>query len=272
MPDTSKCVILARGLGTRMRKQADGVAIDPTQAAAADTGVKAMIPIGRPFLDYLISALADAGIRDVCLVIGPEHDLVRRYYTSEVCPSRVRIEFAIQEQPLGTADAVRTAEAFAGGSEFLLLNSDNYYPQDALARLRGLGRPGVAGFDREAMIRDGNIDADRIAKYALVSADADGFLDRIIEKPDEETLRQMGDHALVSMNCYRLGPAIFEAARRIPRSVRGEFELTDAISYAMAHLGERFRVVPVASAVLDLSMRADIPTVARHLQGVDVRL
>ena len=42
-------VILARGLGTRMRKSDPAVALDPTLAAAADSGVKAMIPIGRPF-------------------------------------------------------------------------------------------------------------------------------------------------------------------------------------------------------------------------------
>ena len=38
-----------------------------------------MIPIGRPFMDFLISALADAGFSDVCLVIGPEHRAVREY-------------------------------------------------------------------------------------------------------------------------------------------------------------------------------------------------
>src|SRR6266542_906845 len=83
-----KAVILAAGLGTRMRK-ADGAApLDPEQAAAADTGVKAMIPIGRPFLDYVISALADSGIRDICLVIGPAHDAIRDYYAPRARPLR----------------------------------------------------------------------------------------------------------------------------------------------------------------------------------------
>ena len=73
-------VILARGLGARMRKADGGAALGEAQARAADTGLKAMIPIGRPFLDYVLSALADAGVRKVCLVIGPEHDAVRTYY------------------------------------------------------------------------------------------------------------------------------------------------------------------------------------------------
>ena len=49
-------VVLARGLGTRMRKADPAVRLAAVQEAAADTGVKAMIPIGRPFLDYVLSA------------------------------------------------------------------------------------------------------------------------------------------------------------------------------------------------------------------------
>ena len=69
---------LARGLGKRMREQAQtGARVDAAQAEAADRGVKAMIPIGRPFLDYVLSALADAGYTETCLVIGPEHGAIR---------------------------------------------------------------------------------------------------------------------------------------------------------------------------------------------------
>ena len=82
---SSKAVILAGGLGTRMRDKADrSVKLTGQQAAAADAGLKAMIPIERPFMDYVISALADAGCRRVCLVIGPgrEYNLIRDHYES----------------------------------------------------------------------------------------------------------------------------------------------------------------------------------------------
>ncbi|GAE76472.1 UTP-glucose-1-phosphate uridylyltransferase [Cutibacterium acnes JCM 18918] len=66
-----KVVIMARGLGTRMRKSVEGVSLTADQAAAASAGVKAMISLDdRPFLDYVISALADAGFDEFCLVIG----------------------------------------------------------------------------------------------------------------------------------------------------------------------------------------------------------
>ena len=105
-----KVVIMARGLGTRMRKSVEGVSLTADQAAAASAGVKAMISLDdRPFLDYVISALADAGFDEFCLVIGPEHNVIRDYYDS--CEkSRLSIVYAVQEHPLGTADAVAAAE------------------------------------------------------------------------------------------------------------------------------------------------------------------
>ena len=83
-----KAVVLARGLGKRMRRE-DGTTLDRAQSSVAETGVKAMIPIGRPFLDYVLSALADAGYEEACLVIGPEHGAVRDYYTVESPPRRL---------------------------------------------------------------------------------------------------------------------------------------------------------------------------------------
>ena len=54
-----KAVILARGLGSRMRRAAENVALTAEQSRTADAGVKAMISLdGRPFLDFVISALA----------------------------------------------------------------------------------------------------------------------------------------------------------------------------------------------------------------------
>ena len=77
---TTRAVVLARGLGTRMRAPDPAVTLTPDQQRAADAGLKAMIPVnGRPFLDYLLDALADAGVLDVALVVAPDHGEVRHY-------------------------------------------------------------------------------------------------------------------------------------------------------------------------------------------------
>lgn len=266
-----KAVIMARGLGTRMRKAAVGVSLTAEQASAAQAGVKAMISLdGRPFLDYVISSLADAGFDQFCLVIGPEHDLIRDYYDS--CEkSRVEITYAIQEQPLGTADAVAAAEDFAGDDRVLVVNSDNFYPEDAVARLREVPASATLGFTKRAMIDQSNIDPERIRAFALLDSDDSGQLTDIIEKPAPEVVDAAGETALVSMNCFLLTPRIFEACRSIEKSARGEYEIVDAVRWIVEQ-GERFAVVPVEAGVLDMSNRGDIASVVDALGGREVKL
>lgn len=269
---TTRAVILARGLGTRMRRPDPRAQLSDSQASAADTGVKGMISIGRPFLDYIISALADVGVTDVCLVIGPEHQRVRDYYGGEVELTRIRVHFAVQEQPLGTADAVAAAESFANGEHVLALNSDNYYPVHTLRALRELGAAGVAAFDRDALTRLGQMDVKRIAQFSVVMVDASGALERIVEKPNETLVHSLGAHVFVGMNSWSLPPEIYLACRSIARSARGELELPDAVMFAKNELGVPFRVLGFDEVVLDMSSRGDIAKVADHLRGVEPRL
>lgn len=272
MTPTTKAVILAAGLGTRMRKADDSTPLDDRQAAVAQTGVKALIPIDRPFLDYVLHVLAESGIKDVCLVIGPKHDELREYYGRKLQPRRIKIHFAVQEQPRGTADAVRAAEAFAASDSFLAINSDNYYPLSAITALRQVGGAGVVAFDRDALIAGGNIPADRVEKFSVVQVDGQGNLQRIIEKPDAATLASLGSKLLVSMNCWSFSPVIFKACAAIGPSPRGEYEIPDAVQYARDRLGEKFKTIISRDAVLDLSSRGDIGSVAKILAGTPVNV
>ena len=267
-----RAVILARGLGSRMRRTDAAAAAGDDQARVADTGVKAMIPIGRPFLDYVLSALADAGVREVCLVIGPEHDVVRDYYTRTMPPKRVRVDFAIQIQPLGTADAVVAAAPVGGGDDFLVLNSDNYYPVDAFRALVAMTGAGLVAFDWRAMIRESNVPPDRICQYALVRIGEGDRLIDIVEKPDEVTLASFGEDVFISMNCWRFTASVLEACRRVTPSPRGELELPDAVRLAQREDGTTFSVARLMAGVLDLSSRGDISQVAAWLAGVQVDL
>lgn len=255
-----------------MRKEADGVSLDETQSAAASAGVKAMISMGgeRPFLDYVISALADSGFTDICLVIGEEHDMIRDYY-NQADKQRVSISFAVQEEPLGTANAVLSAEEFAGEDRVLVLNSDNYYPAEALRLLAEVPGSALVGFERDAMLERSNIAPDKIAAFALATSDVDGNLDELVEKPDEETIERLGDSAVLSMNCWLCSPAIFAAARAIPMSARGEYEITDAVRAAIDS-GDPYQVVRADVGVLDMSSRGDVASVMAALGDAEVRL
>jgi len=268
----TKAVILAAGSGKRMRAADAGVALAPEQAAAADRGVKAMIPIDRPFLDYVISALADAGFTDVCLIIGPHHDEMREHYSRHADGARVRVSFAVQDEPKGTAHALLSAAGFVAGDAFIVLNSDSYYPVSVLRTLREQREAAMPAFERQTLVRDSNFPAERVMQFALLDVDEEGYLRRVLEKPSESAARALGDHAAVSMNVWLFTPEIFEACQHVPVSQRGEMELPNAVQWGIDHIGLRIRAVPVESGVLDLSSRADVPSVAARLAGTEVRL
>src|SRR4029453_221381 len=205
---TNRAVILARGLGTRMRKADSTARMSRGQAQVASTGVKALNPIGRPFLDYVLSALADAGVHRICLVIGPEHDILRRRYTVDAKPSRLSIEFAVQQEPRGTADAVLAAETGTDGEPSLVINSDNYYPVDALTRLASLDEPGLVAFRRVGLLADGQIDPARVTSFAVLDLDGE-YLRGLMEKPDASTLAALGDDIFLTIICGRLTRPFF---------------------------------------------------------------
>ena len=265
---TRVALVLARGLGTRMRASSvAGSGLTSQQATAAASGYKALMPIGEHrLIDYSLSALADAGIERAVLVVGPEHEDFRRHVdTLEL--TRLRIDLAIQVTPLGTADAVLSAEAAVDGEPFLMVNGDNYYPRQVLRDLARHRGNALAGFDRAALVAESNIPAERIAAFALVRVH-DGALEEIVEKPSAEAVRAAGPHAPVSMNAFRFTPEIFAACRRITPSPRGELEIVDAVRALPGPVS----VLAATGGVLDLSRREDIAEVDAPLSGTAASL
>lgn len=252
-----------------MRAADASAVLDDTQAKVAEAGVKGMIDVGRPFLDYVISAVADAGITDVCLVIGPEHDLIRDYYGDPELTRRVRIHFAVQEEPLGTANAVAAAREFAGEDRFIALNSDNYYRASGLRALAACPGNAALGYDRQALTEQSNIPADRIAAFAIMVTEG-SRLQSIVEKPEPQTLAAHPD-APISMNAWLFGPEVFTACDSISPSVRGEYEITDAVRF-LIEAGHPVYVAPLAEGVLDMSTRGDVAAVKAALSGIEVEL
>ncbi|MDQ6610887.1 MAG: sugar phosphate nucleotidyltransferase [Gemmatimonadota bacterium] len=252
-------------------RRADGEsALSAEQARAADAGVKGMISIGRPFLDYVLSALADAGVTEVVLVIGPEHETIREYFERTSPPVRVHIRFAVQAEPLGTADAVVAAARVIGNNSFLVLNSDNYYPVEAFRLLANLSDAGVVAFDRETLVTEGNIDVERVRSFAILDIAEDGRLVGIVEKPGATLDFDAGSAQWVGMNCWHVTPTLVDACRRVPLSARGEYELPEAVALAVSE-GVIVRVEKLRAGVLDLSQRSDISAVAQRLSHIQAR-
>jgi glucose-1-phosphate thymidylyltransferase len=268
-----------------MRVQDPAAILTDAQRRAAETGHKALMPIhGRPFLDYVLSAIGDAGIEHIALVVAPDHDALRQRYERDAPPSRARVTFVVQAEARGTADAVLAVQPWTSGNPFLVMNADNLYPVAALRDLAALDEPGLPGFDADDLVRTSNIPRERIASFALIETDARGYMTSIVEKPqhplhlqhplhdqhpqhDQHLLHdQHPPHVRISMNVWRFDERIFDACRAVPRSARGEFELPEAVAVALVQ-GIRFRVIPARGPVLDLSRRADAADVERRLSG-----
>lgn len=263
-----RVVVLARGLGTRLKRSAETTALAGGQRAAAASGQKAMMPIGaRPFLDYGLSRLAAAGFRKVCLVVGPEQQGMRDRYARLATP-QLTIEFAEQASPRGTADAVRAAASIVGDDPFVVVNGDNLYPVGPLRVLGSLDGPGLVAFDGAALVRLGNIEPARLRAFAVLEIDDGDRLRAIVEKPSGP----LANDPLVSMNCWRFDARIFAAIERLEPSARGELELPAAVRSAMRVDGVRFEAVIAREPVLDLTHAGDVAGLAERLAREDVIL
>ena len=249
-----RALILAAGAGKRMQAGGDP-RLTSDQSIAARRGDKAFMPVGgRLFIDHQIDVLHSLGIHDICVLVGPDRTISGDFIVTT------------QRHPRGTADAVLSAKGWAHDLPFLVMNGDNLYPPAAIEALDALDGPGVAGFDRDDLVATGNIPAERINAFAVLERDAQGNLQRIVEKPSSAELGTMAPPVLVSMNLWKFDARIFDACRDVEPSARGELELPSAVMLARAR-GVSFTVIPATGPVLDLSSRADIAEVSRRLGG-----
>jgi NDP-sugar pyrophosphorylase family protein len=120
-----KALILAGGLGTRLRKD---VPDRPKPMAPA---------AGRPFLEYLVELLRDQGFDDLVLCLGHQADHVRTHF-GDGRRWGVQIDYAIEASPLGTAGALKNAGEHVAGTT-LVLNGDSYLEIDLRAMVAGHG-------------------------------------------------------------------------------------------------------------------------------------
>lgn len=271
---TQKAIVLAAGLGTRMQRSAEAAGVSSETDHAARIGLKGMIHLhGRPFLDYQIQNLIDAGADDICLVVSSHrNELHDRYEHMSDHLDSVKLSLVEQKEPRGTADALLAAEGFAGSDNFLLINGDNLYPLSALSKLRSTEPPAVVLFDRSALIR-GNIPGERIAEMALTEVDEGGYLREIVEKPDDNSTLSLSVTAGVSMNCWHFTTLIFTACRSIsPHPVRRELEVPTAALYQIEHLDLGIKALQSEEPVLDLSRIDDISALEEFTRGIHITL
>lgn len=145
------CLILVGGLGTRLRP----VLCDMP---------KPMAPIaGRPFLEYLVRWLRCAGVVEITLCTGYRADKIQEFFQSGERLG-VRINYSLEQEPLGTWGAIRQAAKDLRNSNFLVLNGDSWLQVDLHQlfdfHLRARGIATIAAADVGDASRFGSIQVD----------------------------------------------------------------------------------------------------------------
>ena len=269
----TKAVVLARGVGSRMREADETATLSAAQAAAANDGVKAMLPVGRPFLDYVLSGLADAGFTDVCIVVAPQH-------ADDARPLHARGDPHASSRPIRRATqagrhgrrrscrrGIRRGRTLRRGERRQLLSERRAVasPHGPSARVPPASRSRGRDCCEAATLPRTDSPRTPCSTFATACCSASSR-SRTPPRCRRAPTRR------VSMNCWRLDSKIFRACRDVQPSSRDELELPNAIQYAVEVLGERFEMIAADAPVLDLSRRADVAKVTARLQDVAVRL
>jgi glucose-1-phosphate thymidylyltransferase len=203
-----KALILAGGKGTRLR---------PITFSMA----KQLVPVAnKPVLFYGLEAIAAAGIREIGVIVGDTAAEIERA-VGDGSRWGVRVTYIPQPEPLGLAHAVLTAEPYLQDEPFIMYLGDNLVTSSI--------QPLIEAFQQRqpnALILLAEVPNPQ--EFGVAELQGERVV-RLIEKPKQPP----SNLALVGV--YLFDKHIFEAARAIQPSWRGELEITDAIQYLIDH-------------------------------------
>ena len=197
-----KGLILSGGRGSRLRP-------------LTYTSAKQLVPVAnKPVLFYGIEALAEAGIRDIGIVVGDTQSEIRAA-VGDGAAWGVRVTYIEQDAPRGLAHAVLISQQFIGRDPFVMYLGNNLLNKGITQFVEEFVREGPAAQILLARVPDPQM-------FGVAELNG-GRIIRLVEKPKEPK----SDLALVGV--YMFSTEVFDSVKRIRPSFRNELEITDAI-------------------------------------------
>ena len=192
-----KAVILVGGFGTRLRP-------------LTYTTCKAMLPVlNRPFLEHMFCYLKRHQVDDIILSMGYLPDKIQEYF-GDGSKFGVKLHYAVEDSPLGTAGAAKNAEQYLDNGAFFVFNGDIFTNIDLTAMLN---------FHRERLSKAtiALTPVEDPSQFGVVETDEHGWVKAFIEKPP----REKATTNMINAGIYILEP---EVLARVPPRTKYMFE------------------------------------------------
>lgn len=197
-----KGIVLAGGSGTRLYPM--------TRAAN-----KQLLPVyNKPMVYYPLTTMMLAGCREILLVVNPQDVETYRRLFGDGRQWGLDISYATQPNPGGIAEVFLIGRDFVGTSRVGLILGDNLFYGDSLPTVAERGATGSGAFIYAYWVSDPQA-------YGVVEFDAAGQPASIVEKPQNPR----SNWAVTGLYFY--DPDVCDVAAQIPRSARGELEISD---------------------------------------------
>lgn len=198
-----KGVILAAGKGARLNP-------------LTKTIPKVLLPIyDKPMIYYSIELLKQMEIKDVLIIVSSDNEKIIKEHLNDE-DFGLKIEYCVQKEQNGSAKAFELSKYFVGTDDVVLIYGDNIFLTDNFDFLKqGLEnlKNGYSSLFVTEVLNP--------SKYGVVEM-TDGFVTNIYEKPNNPI------SSYISTGLYFYDCGIYDKIRLIDKSIRGEYELTDA--------------------------------------------
>lgn len=195
---------------------------------------KQLLPVyDKPMIYYPLATLMQAGIREVLIISTSKHIGMFRELLGDGSQLGMLLEYAVQEKPVGLADAFRIGENFIGNDNVALILGDNMIYGSNIEQL----------LKKAMQLEEGAIifgyQVANPKSYGVVEIDENCNAISIEEKPDNPK----SDMAVIGLYFY--DNKVVEIAKKITPSARGELEITD-VNKQYLKVG-KLKVIPLGT-------------------------